>query len=125
MIRRHLQPTLFPYTTLFRSVAGRVLANQGNLAHAIGRQPLGFSTTRFKMPGAELAPTLRNDAEPTRMITTLGNLDVSGSFRCGQNARCVLVVEIIGQVGNRAIPLCAREASIGLPYLAFSPRAHP
>src|SRR5205085_9108268 len=78
---RQPRTTLFPYTTLFRSqqrqaipqtevfaVAGGVLADERDLAHARARQPLRLGDHRFKAPRAEFAAKLRNDAESARVV---------------------------------------------------------
>src|SRR5438309_8396531 len=80
------------------AIAGGVLADKGDFAYSIGGQPLGFSYYGFKMAGAELAAKLGNDAEAARMITAFCNLEIRRSLRSGQDARRVLVVEIVGQV---------------------------
>ena len=48
------------------AVAGRVLADQRDFAHARPRQALGLGDDRLKSPRPELAAQLRNDAERCR-----------------------------------------------------------
>src|ERR1044071_5715253 len=54
------------------AVTGSVLADERDLAHAPGSQPLGFSNHGFKMPGTELAAKLRNAAEAAGMVAAFG-----------------------------------------------------
>ena len=62
------------------AIAGGVLADQRDFAHTIGSQPLRFSNYGFKMTRPELSAKLGNNAEATRMVTALSDLDVSRRF---------------------------------------------
>src|ERR1039458_3834203 len=74
------------------AVEGRVLADQGNFAHARGSQILRFADHRFESPAAEFAAKLRDDAEATGMIAALVNLDVGSVARRRQHARREIVI---------------------------------
>ena len=78
------------------AIAGRVLADQSDLAHARLCQAFRLGNDRLKAPRAELAAQLRNDAESAGMIAPLGNLDVSSMSRSGQHAGRGFVVQIVG-----------------------------
>ena len=69
------------------------------------------ATTDSKRRRAELAAQLRDDAERAGMIAAFGDLDIGGVFRRCQQTRRVLVVEIVGQIGDGAIPFVAGETS--------------
>ena len=58
------------------AVAGGVLADQVDLAHALLEQARGFGNHRFEAPAAELAAILRDHAEGAGMVAALGDLDV-------------------------------------------------
>src|SRR5712692_5364282 len=76
------------------AVAGRVLANQRDFAHAGAGQALSFRDNGFKAPRPELTAQLGNNAEAAGMIAALGNLKVCGISWRGENARRVLVIKI-------------------------------
>ncbi len=103
------------------AVAGGVLADERDLAHAASRQALRLGHHRLEAPRAELAPQLRDDAERARMIAALGDLDVRRPARRRQHARRVLVVEIVGKIGDGAVPLLAGEASFLRACRGFRP----
>ena len=86
------------------AVAGGVLADESNLADAGLRQSLGLGDYRFEAARTELAAQLRNDAEGAGMIAALGDLDVRHVSRRGENARRGLVVKIVGQIADCAVP---------------------
>src|SRR2546428_7736363 len=102
--------------------AGGVLANQRYLAHARGGRALGFGNHRFKPPRAKLTTQLRNNAKGARMIAALSDFDVRGVSGCSQHARRGFVVKIIGEVGNRAVPVLAGEAPLSRSKIAFRSR---
>src|SRR5947209_17362552 len=56
------------------------------------------------------------------MIATFGDLDVSRAGAARQNTRSALIVKVIGQVANGAIPGVARKAAGALASVAFGPR---
>ena len=93
------------------AVAGGVLPDEGDFFHALFREALGFRNHRFETARAEFAAQLRDDAERAGMIAAFGDLDVGRVFRRGQETRRVVVVEIVRQIGDGAIPLGARETS--------------
>jgi hypothetical protein len=76
------------------------------------RQPLGFGDHGFETPRAELSAKLGDDAEAAGMIATFGDFDVGGISRRGQDARRVIVVKIVGQIGDGAVPGIAGEAAL-------------
>ncbi len=92
------------------AVAGRVLPDERDLADARLRKPLGLGDDRLETARAELAAQLRNDAEGARMVAAFGNLDVGGVAGRGQDARRVIVVKIVGEIGDGAIPGVARRS---------------
>ncbi len=57
------------------------------------------------------------------MVATLGDLDVGSVSRRCQDARRGLVVEIVGEVGNGAIPGIARKSPVLAPVVTFRPRS--
>src|SRR5256885_12689523 len=50
MIRRPPRSTLFPYTTLFRSLFGMPSQSAGNLSRRIGQPHFFISTQRHQLP---------------------------------------------------------------------------
>ena len=104
------------------AVAGGVLPDQRDLAHALLRQALRFGDDGLKAARAKLAAKLRNNAERAGMIAALGNLDVGRVLRRRQNARGVLVVEIVRQIGDGAVPIILGESSGSLASIAFGTR---
>src|SRR3974377_535993 len=104
------------------AVAGSVLPDEGDFANALLREMLRFGDHGLEAARAELAAQLRNDAERAGMIAALGDLDVSRVLRSGQQARGVLVVKIVGQVGDSAVPAVFREASGGFAGVALRAR---
>src|SRR3712207_8729968 len=68
MIRRPPRSTLFPYTTLFRSLRSRlaVLLDRGEAA--VGRQPQGLRT------GVEVAEAVEQDRKSTRLNSSHANI---------------------------------------------------
>ena len=105
------------------AVAGGVLPDERDFAHALLREALGFGDDRLEAPRAELAAQLRNDAERAGMIAAFGDLDVSRVLRRGQQARRVLVVEIVGQVGDGAVPGVAWRSGRVRGGIAFGTRS--
>src|SRR5260370_32060435 len=59
------------------------------------------------------------------MIASFGNLDIRQMPGRSQHTRRGFVVEIIGQIGDGAIPLVAREASSSLAGVALSSGSWP
>src|ERR1700719_4471472 len=55
------------------------------------------------------------------MITAFSDLDVSGVTRRSQQARGGVVVEIVGQVSDGAIPGLARKPALGCTGIALRP----
>jgi len=110
-----LQPEIF-------AVAGSVLADQGDLAHALRYKSLGLGDDGFHRPRAELAAQLGDDAEAAGVVASLGDLDVGRRSRRSQNARRLVAVEILGQSGGCAVPLFARESALPLAQIALSAR---
>ena len=58
------------------AVAGGVLSDERDFAHAGLRQALGFGDDGFETPRAELSPQLGNDAEAAGMIAAFGDFDI-------------------------------------------------
>src|SRR6185437_541948 len=104
------------------AITSSVLPDKREFANSAGGQPLSLGNHRLEMPRAELSAKLRNDAEAARMIATFGNLQISRSLAGRKQARRVLIVKIVGQIGDRAIPIGAREAPTGLAGLSFRTR---
>ena len=105
------------------AIASRVLADQRDFANARLRQPLGLGNHGFEAPRTKLSAQLRNDAKRAGMITALGNLDVSRVARGREYARCRFVVQIIGQIGDGAVPCIAGETALLPPMVAFRARS--
>ena len=104
------------------AVAGGVLPDEGDFANALLGQLLRLGDDRLEAARAKLAAQLRNDAERAGMIAAFGDLDVGRVLRRGQQARRVLVVQIVRQVGDGAVPAVFGEASGGLAGVAFGAR---
>ena len=64
------------------AVAGGVLADEGDLADALGDEVLGFGDDGGHAAGTELAAELRDDAEAAGVVAAFGDLDV-GARRAG------------------------------------------
>ena len=58
------------------AVAGGVLADEGDLADALGDEVFGFGDDGRHAAGAELAAELRDDAEAAGVVAAFGDLDV-------------------------------------------------
>src|SRR5271165_3706140 len=93
------------------AVARSVLPDQSDLAYALLRQPLRFGNHRLEATRAKLAAQLRNNAERAGMIAAFGDLDVCRMLGRREQAGGVLVVKIVRQIGNRAVPGLLREPS--------------
>src|SRR3712207_8763958 len=97
MIRRPPRSTLFPYTTLFRSVGGRSGGN-GSRARATPAPVLGGRLVRFALagaPGAHLAREAgsgegRRVAEPRRNIRR--SEEHTSELQSRQNLVCRLLL---------------------------------
>src|SRR5438477_12374362 len=63
------------------TVAGSVLADESNFAHARAGQALGLRNYRLKPARTELPAQLRNNAKTARMVAAFGNLDVGSVSR--------------------------------------------
>ena len=105
------------------AVTGGVLSDERDFADAGLRQSLGLGDDRFETPRAKLSPKLGNDAEAAGMIAAFGDLNVGRRARRGQNARGVIVVKVIGQIGDGAISRIAIEASLSAAMIALGPRS--
>ncbi len=101
------------------AVAGGVLADEGDLADALGDEVLGFGEDGPHAARAELAAQLRDDAEGAGMVAALGNLDVGRGARRRQDAWGCVGVEVAGQGGGGAVPGLAGEAAGLLAGQAF------
>src|SRR5437868_3804452 len=86
------------------SVAGGVLANEGDLADALCDELFGFGDDGLQPARAELPAKLRDDAEAAGVVTALCYFDVGRGARRGENSRRVLRVEIVGQSCGGAVP---------------------
>src|SRR2546422_8131983 len=76
MIRRPPRSTLFPYTTLFRSVSNCAGGNGDHVASAIGLDALNcLLAQRFRFPAL-----LRSDRKSTRLNSSHG--DISYAVFC-------------------------------------------
>ena len=104
------------------AVAGCVLSDERDFAHAGLRQSFGFGDHGFETPRAKLSAKLGNDAEAAGMIAAFGDFDIGGGSRRGQHARRVVVVKIVGQVGDGAVPGIAGEAALLAAMIALGPR---
>ena len=69
------------------AVAGRVLADEGYFADALGDEVLGFGDDGAEAAGAELAAKLGDDAEGAGVVAAFGDLDVGAGARGGEDAR--------------------------------------
>ena len=104
------------------AVARGVLSDERDFAYAGLRQALGLGDNRFETPRAELSAKLRNDAEAAGMVAAFGDFYIGRGSRRGQYARRVVVVKIVGQIGDGAVPGIAREASLSAAMIALGPR---
>src|SRR5690349_1292375 len=75
-------------------VAGRVLADQSQLAHSTVCQRPPLADHRFKATRPEAATHLRNHAEAAGVITALSNLQIRRIGRGGQNTRSEVGIKI-------------------------------
>ncbi len=101
------------------AVAGGVLADEGEFADAVGGEGARFGEHGFEGAGTELAAQLRDDAEGTGVIAAFGDLEIGGGAAGGEQAGRVLVHEVVGEVGDGAVPVVAREATVALAGVAF------
>ncbi len=69
------------------------------------RKVLRLAHHGFKPPAAELPAQLRNDAERAGMIAALGNFDVCGVARRGQQARRGVMVKECGRRGRGGVQI--------------------
>jgi len=76
------------------AVARGVLADQVDLADALGEHASGFDDNRFETAAAKVAAKLRDHAERAGMIAALGDFNVSVVARGGKHARREVVTEI-------------------------------
>src|ERR1700690_359633 len=104
------------------AVAGCVLPDESYFAHAGLGKTLRFGNDGFEAARAELAAQLRDDAEGAGMIAAFGNFDIGRMTGRREDARCVIVIKIVGQIGNGAVPGIAREASLFAATVAFGAR---
>src|SRR5437660_12481265 len=104
------------------AVASGVLSYERDFADAGLRQSLGFGDDGFETPGAELSSKLRNDAEAAGMIAAFGDFDIGRGSRRGQHAGRMVVVKVVGQVGDGAVPGIAREAPLCAAMVPLGPR---
>ena len=102
--------------------AGGVLSDERDFAHAGLGQPLGFRDDGFETPRAKLSAKLGNDAEAAGMIAAFGDFDIGRGSRRGQHAGRVVVVKVVGQIGDGAVPGIAREAALPAAMIALGPR---
>src|SRR2546426_4940275 len=63
MIRRPPRSTLFPYTTLFRSLSARQARRRGYVAPVF----LGLESALLALRGGDAAPALQRDRKSTRL----------------------------------------------------------
>ncbi len=85
------------------AVAGGVLADQIDLAHALFEEASGFRDHGFETAAAEVAAILRDHAEGAGVIAALGDLQVREVARCGENARREVVIEVRRGCGGRFV----------------------
>src|SRR2546422_2193189 len=81
MIRRPPRSTLFPYTTLFRSIGGRPVATVGDLQRALPRSSIGAATTVAVIRDQErieLVVTPVEDRKSTRLNSSHGYISYAG-----------------------------------------------
>src|SRR5579871_5551936 len=76
------------------AIAGGVLSDQVDFTDTLLEEAGGLRDYRFESPAAKGAAILRDDAKRTRMIATLGDLDVRIVARSREHARRQIVVEI-------------------------------
>ena len=84
------------------AIRSGVLADQRHFAHAGRGEIFRLAHDGFKAAAAELPAQLRNDAERAGMIAALGDLDVGGVARSGEQARRGIVIEKRGRAQRRA-----------------------
>ena len=101
------------------AVAGGVLADEGDLADALGDEGFGFGYDAGEGTGTELAAELRDDAEAAGMVAAFRDLDVGRGARGGEDARGVVGVEIGGEGRGGAVPGGAGETALLLAEVAF------
>ena len=93
------------------AVAGGVLADEGDLAHALGDEVFGLGDDGLQAARTELAAQLGDDAEAAGVVAAFGDLDVGRGASGGEDARGLVGVEIFGQRGGGAGPCGAGEAA--------------
>ena len=101
------------------AVAGGVLADEGDLADALGDEVLGFGDDGAYAAGAELAAELGDNAEAAGMIAAFGDLDVGAGAWSGEDARGLVGVEVFGEGGGGSVPGSAGEAALLFAGVAF------
>ena len=101
------------------AVAGGVLADKGDFLDAAGDELLGFSNYGLEAAGTEFAAEIGDDAEGAGVVAALGDFDVGGGFRGGQEPWGGFVVEVSGQQVSGALPVVAGEAALLFAEVAF------
>jgi hypothetical protein len=101
------------------AVAGGVLADEGDLADALGDEVFGFGDDRRHAARAELAAQLRDDAEAAGVVAAFGDLDVGRGARRGEDARGLVGVEVLGQGGGGAVPVLRGRSGLLFAEVAF------
>ena len=77
-----------------------VLADQGDFAHARGREIFRFAHDGFESAAAEFSAKLRDHAESTGMIAAFVNFDIGRVAGRRENARREVVIEIRRKFGG-------------------------
>ncbi len=104
------------------AVAGGVLADEGDLADAALGQAFGLGDHGLEAAGAELSAQLRDDAEGAGMIAAFGDFDVGHVPRRGEDAGRGVVVKIVREIADGAVPVFAGEAALRGASVAFRAR---
>ena len=103
------------------AVAGGVLADEGDLADALGDEVFGLGDDGRHAARTELAAKLRDDAEAAGVVAAFGDFDVGGGAGGGEDARCRVGVEVFGEGSGGSVPGGAGEAALLLAEVAFGP----
>src|SRR3712207_7110696 len=92
MIRRPPRSTLFPYTTLFRSVAGRTPREAPLVVGAPLSPPFGAARASGRLPGGDAG--LPEDRKSTRLNSSHANISYA-VFCLKKKKNCTIVSTIL------------------------------
>src|SRR6476661_5974581 len=110
------------FETEILSIASGVLANEGDFTHARAGETFRLGDYGFKSARAKFATQLWNNAKRAGMIASLRNLDIGSVARRGQNSGCRVIVQIIGEIGDGAVPGFAGKTALRLASISLRTR---